>query len=344
MRNIIILILSIFTLSLVSCETMSNGKHRMKGERGKKHDRGRGGKHEGKKGKRETVSSVCNGKSDLSKVPDNYLSAMIKYTKLNQEYLIYVCTEDSDGDGKPEFIVVESTGRPEHKSVYYDSSNKYYEDYDYTTNIHKFAAVYEDQTPRRAGRNTIEEQTLILKMPIQPTAAANKTKTDFGAMGIALNGVSLFNENAAPGDEITDELFTFDQCSGHPENRGTYHYHVDPVCLIQKLGGKVNEVSKTDSGTTYNWLEDSGDNAGLLLGFLMDGFPVYGPIGNGEKDCKANAVPAIDEYNGHLHCTADFSSGSYHYHVKTATQGGKNDPVFWITNNYFYGEPGLIGQ
>ena len=108
MRNIIILLLSIFTLSLVGCETMSNGKHRMKGERGKKHDRGRGGKHEGKKGKRETVSSVCNGKSDLSKVPDNYLSAMVKYTKLNQEYLIYVCTEDSDGDGKPEFIVVES--------------------------------------------------------------------------------------------------------------------------------------------------------------------------------------------------------------------------------------------
>ena len=88
MRNIIILLLSIFTLSLVGCETMSNGKHRMKGERGKKHDRGRGGKHEGKKGKRETVSSVCNGKSDLSKVPDNYLSAMIKYTKLNQESII----------------------------------------------------------------------------------------------------------------------------------------------------------------------------------------------------------------------------------------------------------------
>ena len=60
----------------------------------------------------------------------------------------------------------------------------------------------------------------------------------------------------------------------------------------------------------------------------MDGYPVYGPIWKGEKDCNLNEVPTIDEYNGHQHCTEDFQSGIYHYHVKTANLGGVNNPVF----------------
>jgi hypothetical protein len=348
MKNIKIFVFSLIIIFSFGCQTRNHNIDHSKNndQRGLKKDGGHRGKKKSgrRKPSRSSTASVCNGENDFSLVPITFLPSMKKYTIHNEENLIHVCTEDSDGDGKPEFIVIEATGQPEHKSVYYESSDKYFEDFDYATNIYKFAAIYQGQTPRSAGRNKIEKQTLILKIPAQPTPAANKTETDFGAMGIALNGVAFFNENAAPGDEITNELFTFDQCSGHPENRGMYHYHVDPICLIQKLGGRIKNGTRTSSGTKYNWLEDSGTNAGLLLGFLMDGFPVYAPIGKGEKDCKNNATPSIDEYNGHQHCTSDFTGGIYHYHVKTAIQGGDNKPVFWLTNKYFYGETGSLGQ
>ena len=82
-------------------------------------------------------------------------------------------------------------GQPEQISVYYESSDKYYEYYDYITNIHIFAKIYYGQTAYRTGRNTIKQQTLLLKILIQTTSASNKTKTDFGAMGISLNVVTL---------------------------------------------------------------------------------------------------------------------------------------------------------
>jgi len=75
----------------------------------------------------------------------------------------------------------------------------------------------------------------------------------------------------------------------------------------------------------------------------MDGFPVYGPLGNGETDCNGDKVTtSIDQYNGHSHCTKDFAEPIYHYHVKTAVAGATNSPVFWITNAYYYGNPGSV--
>ena len=37
-----------------------------------------------------------------------------------------------------------------------------------------------------------------------------------GPMGIAVNSVAIFNQMAAPGDDILEELNTFDQYEGHP--------------------------------------------------------------------------------------------------------------------------------
>ncbi len=292
-------------------------------------------------------ATVCTKGTDLSDIPAAYLTALEKYTTTNSEYTVYVCSEDSTGDGNANYMVVETTNQPEHESVYFDESNHHHEDFNFDTNIHKFDAVYTNQEAHSAGNNKIEVQNIVMKMPITPSvpSAANKTQTPFATIGLAINGVSFFNENAAPGDSITDELFTFDQCSGHPQQQGVYHYHVDPVCLIRDLGGDVTTVTKTVSTTTYTWLEDSGNNAGLLLGFLVDGYPVYGPVGSNEKDCNQSAVnAAIDGYNGHSHCTAEFDGGIYHYHVKTGELGAGGDPIFWITNKEYYGEPGIMVQ
>ena len=243
-------------------------------------------------------------------------------------------------------MVVESSNRPEHKSVYWQASNALYEAFDYATNLYKYATTKTAAgyigTPASAGPNKIEEQCITMKMPISPSEASSKTNTSYSTIGLSLNGISFFNENAAPGDDITNELFTFDQCSGHPQNDGVYHYHVDPVCLIRDLGGSVTDNSTTVGGTTYSWIEDNGSNGGLLLGFLLDGFPVYGPVGNNHTDYAGSSAPSIDSYNGHTHSTTEFQSGIYHYHVKTGNIGGTNSTVFWITNAQFYGTPGSV--
>jgi len=116
--------------------------------------------------------------------------------------------------------------------------------------------------------------------------------------------------------------------------------------LTLSVCGNVTSGTKTVGSTTYDWIEDNGTNGGLLLGFLKDGFPVYGPVGNSETDCNGSNVDAasIDAYNGHSHCTTEFNAPIYHYHVKTAETGGSGNSVFWVTNEYYYGVPGVIEQ
>ena len=292
------------------------------------------------------TDTICGQQNDLTNIPAAFKTALTKYTTVNSTYLVNVCTQDSNGDGSPNYMVVESSNRPEHKSVYWQATNALHEAFDYATNLYKYAttktAAGYTGTPASAGPNMILEQCITMKMPISPEEASSKTATSFSTMGLALNGISFFNENAKPPDEITDELFTFDQCSGHPQNEGNYHYHVDPVCLIRDLGGAVVTKSTTVEGTTYSWIEDNGTNGGLLIGFLLDGFPVYGPVGDNHTTDNGSSTPSIDSYNGHSHVTTEFSSGIYHYHVKTGNIGGTSSTVFWITNEKFYGNPGKI--
>ena len=69
-----------------------------------------------------------------------------------------------------------------------------------------------------------------------------------------------------------------------------------------------------------------------LLGFLLDGFPVYGPEENGALVDNSK----LDAYHGHTSVTADYPSGIYHYHI-TST-----DP--YINGSGYYGTPGTVSQ
>ena len=169
-------------------------------------------------------AEICTTGSQLGDIPAAYLAALEKYTTTNSEYMVYVCTQDTNNDGNADYIVVESTNQPEHESVYFEDDNHHHEDFDFKTNAYKYDAVYDgSQRTGSAGQNMIEAQSVVMKMPITPSEATNKTNTPYGTIGLAINGVSFFNENAAPGDDITEELFTFDQCSGHPQGLSLIH-------------------------------------------------------------------------------------------------------------------------
>ncbi len=196
-----------------------------------------------------------------------------------------------------DFVTITTTNEPDHKSMYYPVDHALYEAYN------------EPNNPRfRKNPNNIVAQNISFRLPRHPSEATNKQTTGLGPMGVAINGVVLFNQNAAPGDDILDELHTFDQYEGHPQQRGTYHYHTEPVFLTQ---------TKSDSA---------------LIGVLLDGFPVYGPVENG----KTIANSDLDDYHGHSHATADFPMGIYHYHI--------TDDLPWINGSGYFGNVGTLTQ
>jgi hypothetical protein len=200
------------------------------------------------------------------------------------------------------YITIKSRALPDHKSPYYAAGNSLYQSYTGTT----YGGLTFVKNP-----NSIIEQSGTFKIPINPKVASNHAATPLGPIGIALNGVPFFNQYAGPNNQALDrEMAGFDQYFGHPQQSGVYHYHVEPIYLTT--------VKSTKSG---------------LMGFLLDGFPVYGP---NEENGNAVTNDKLDVYHGHTHATLDYPSGIYHYHF---TQEAP-----YLNGNGFYGTPGTISQ
>jgi hypothetical protein len=200
-----------------------------------------------------------------------------------------------DGD----YIVIKTNGRPDHKSPYYKDtewSSTMYEAYNGSNS--KFVL----------NPNRIATTNFTFKIPKSPKSATTKSATPLGAIGVSLNGVAFFNQYAAMSSPLTNEVNSFDQYNGHPQQQGNYHYHVEPLYLTTSKGKDA------------------------LLGFLLDGFPVYGPTESG----KAIANTDLDAYHGHTHATSDFPDGIYHYHITSA------DP--YINGSGFYGTAGTVSN
>ena len=200
------------------------------------------------------------------------------------------------------FITIKSKGIPDHKSIYYAAVNSLYENFVGTT----FGGNVFKKNP-----NSIAEQSFTFKIPINPTVASNHAATPLGPIGIALNGVPLYNQYAGPNNQaLTGEVASFDQYYGHPQQSGQYHYHVEPIYLTT--------VKSSKSG---------------LMGFLLDGFPVYGPL---EESGKTVANSELDVYHGHTHATIDFPKGIYHYHFTADAP--------YLNGNGYYGTAGTVTQ
>lgn len=241
------------------------------------------------------VVNSCSSDSDSNSDsnPDSPSSSTIPdvYKK------IYGATSiTSDGT----YITIKTTGQPDHKSVYYPTTNPLYEDFSGTT----FGGATFKKNP-----NTITARTYTFKIPLNPSVSSTHAATPLGAMGVAINGIPLYNQYAAPNTPLTDEVISFDQYRGHPTATGSYHYHVEPLYLTNI---KVTKSS--------------------LLGFLLDGFPVYGPEENGKEVTN----DMLDAYHGHTTATADYPNGIYHYHINNT------DP--YINGNGYYGTPGTVTQ
>ncbi len=194
-------------------------------------------------------------------------------------------------------VVFTTSNLPNHKSPYWPTTNSLYEAYNGTN------------TAFNLNPNTISAQSIVFTISLKPSEASTHEPTNLGPIGISRNGVVFYNQYAGPNNQaLTNEIDSFDQWLGHPQNSGQYHYHIEPTYLTNEFG------------------EDA------FLGVLADGFPVYGPMENGVTIAESD----LDDYHGHTGVTPEFPNGIYHYHV-TAT-----DP--YINGNGYFGTAGNITQ
>jgi YHYH protein len=111
--------------------------------------------------------------------------------------------------------------------------------------------------------NSIASQTVNLALPSDPKVGSSPQCIG-GEVGIATNGVPIFTAVDAGGrDAVAHE--TQDSCAGHPQVSGIYHYHSGSPCLIK------------------------GSKAKGLVGWALDGFPIFGP-----RDSKGNYLTNAD--------------------------------------------------
>lgn len=169
-------------------------------------------------------------------------------------------------------VVITTRDLPDHKSPYWGTGNALYE---------------APQSGMSVNPNLISSQNITFRIPASPTKAT-ASSTPLGPMGVATNGVVLFNQYAAGMQPLGPEIQSFDRYNGHPTGSNQYHYHVEPL-----------------------WLTAS--SKAVLIGVLLDGFPVYGP-----QDSNGATPTDLDSCNGHTTATPDFPSGIYHYHVTSA--------------------------
>ena len=147
--------------------------------------------------------------------------------------------------------------------------------------------------------NPVVAQGYDYTVSLNPEYSDATTDTQLGLIGLLISGAALFNPYEAGGSYALDANFEvdgapfIDACNGHPQGDGAYHYHGVPYCITDVV--------------------DTAGAHSAMIGVLLDGFPVYGPQGEG-----GDAPTDLDECNGHFEATPEFPDGIYHYHMTEA--------------------------
>ncbi len=209
-------------------------------------------------------------------------------------------------------IVLLSQNVPNTKSSYYGSSSP----------------LFETRTSTGTNPNSTSSQKLAYYIPSTATQGTGKDGTQAGlvSIGITVNGLAIFNNAAAPPDNLSVEALTFDNYQGHPQNSGVYHHHA----AVPQVCDAASNTSNT--GACAN---------SALIGIILDGYAIYGQkCDNGTASTADDFTPTLDSLHGHTAVTQHFSTATYHYHYvldSTAT-------INTLMGSYFYGNKGSVSN
>ncbi|BDX07427.1 PKD domain-containing protein [Planctobacterium marinum] len=223
---------------------------------------------------------------------------------------------DYDSDGDNDAAILQSNGVP------------YTYDYDYSTsdanNIQNTCFDDPNNGPDEAdsgGCYPIEASVRAFVVPTNPEVADSITNVSSDQhSGMAISGAT-FELPTAPSPEdnagyaitnVYDEGWeVLDDCNGHSGYQGApYHYHGDPTYPIND-GTNEHTLAATEASDClpdYELVVDEDTGHAPVIGYMADGFPIYGTDGYDIGD-------ELDECNGHNGTTSEFPDGIYHYHA-----------------------------
>jgi hypothetical protein len=256
---------------------------------------------------------VCSCNNESAKVIDDGTTTN-DFSRLYAK-MYNVTAVDTSGSTN---VIIKTMNVPDHKSPFFGVGHAKYEVYNgdnpkFSTKINLRGAISDPTLLGRAATFTLSRK---------PTQSSSHASTTGGAMGIARNGVIYFNQYNGVGSALDElEIDNADQYLGHPTptNAGAeYHYHYEPKYLTTKFGNSS------------------------FLGFLLDGFPVYGPY---ENDIKIT-TDMLDVYHGHVGATEDYPNDKiYHYHVVSASSSVYSvlkTAAPYINGGKYYGKKGTV--
>jgi hypothetical protein len=146
-----------------------------------------------------------------------------------------------------------------------------------------------DHDIRQANPNIPCETNWAISMPLNPSVASSKTEVPVrGVIAMSLNGVPAYGPQEGGGSNAVEPGNGFIQDAqfwyGHADQQKQWHFH-NPYM------GTENPSSDT------------------LLGYALDGFPIYGPL---------NDSSSLDKCNGQT------VNGKYQYHVVETNEVNQN--------------------
>lgn len=161
--------------------------------------------------------------------------------------------------------------------------------------------------------NALKAQNWKWTVPLSPKKASKTTSiaNRLGTLGFTVTGIPIFGPTEGPvpqdqafGDPVYNKIL--DSCKGHTGYAGDYHDHA--IIALARCGFDQSKI----------------------VGYAIDGFPIYGPSSDAKSgwvktgNPKSNSSKAytykasssktvLDKCNGRTE-----ADGSYGYHVTTA--------------------------
>jgi len=175
-------------------------------------------------------------------------------------------------------ITIESNGLINHTSPYWQAGT--------SLNIDPVIANQSQMSP-----GVIRERSYSLTVSTSPEIAVTSSSTGLGAIGIAVTGAPIFNDEEGPNITLSENVASgFDYAGGHMGPQG-YHYHL--------------EAQGVDENTLVSHDDDK------LVGIISDGFLIYGRKCHATDDYPGD----LDESGGHSSTTQHSEDEFYHYHI-----------------------------
>jgi hypothetical protein len=236
------------------------------------------------------VLVVSCGSDDPDPTTDGRTVSITDVVTANYKSAVTITTSSSS-------IILKSNGTPDHVSPYWGVGD----------------ALYEEQIEGgtlNPGR--IATQNYSMTIPVNPAEASTKEATTLGPIGMALNGVPIYNDREGGNIPVdAGVLGSFDRAGAHPGPGNTYHYHC-----------------------TGDFTGNDDDN---LIGFLRDGFPIYA-----RKENDGSYATGLDSNGGHVHAKDDFPDGIYHYHASNTAYLGSR--FYILKAGSYHGTKGTFTQ